>query len=82
MTTYSDSYPSFRRFILDEQTMLPISIETWRIDILAENPEFVLDHDLTSYYGMNDLSPASFDALGERFLEDEALALQYIKTKS
>jgi len=26
MTTYTDSYPSFRRFILDELTMLPIQI--------------------------------------------------------
>jgi len=63
MTTYSDSYPSFRRFILDEQTMLPLAIETYRLDVLAEDPDFVLDHELSSYYGMTDLSPASFDVL-------------------
>jgi hypothetical protein len=82
MTTYSDSYPSFRRFILDEQTMLPIAIETYRMDVLAENPEFVLDHELTTYYGLKDLSPASFDDLSDRMGKEEELALQYMKTKS
>lgn len=37
MTTYSEkntpAYPSFRRFILDEATMLPVKIETWLLDI-------------------------------------------------
>lgn len=82
MTTYSNAYPSFRRFILDTQTMLPVQIETYRFDVNAENPEFLLDHELTSYYGMPDLSPASFDALAARFLADEDLALKYLKTKS
>jgi hypothetical protein len=31
---------------------------------------------------MPDLSPASFDALSTRFLNDEALALKYLRTKS
>lgn len=82
MTTYSDSYPSFRRFVLDEETMLPIAIETYRIDILAENPEFILDHELSTYYGMSDLSPSSFDLLSTTFLNDEQEALKYLKTKS
>jgi hypothetical protein len=33
MSTYSDTYPSFRRFILDVETMLPIEIETYRLDV-------------------------------------------------
>lgn len=52
------------------------------MDVEAENPEFILDHELKEYYGMADLSPASFDELSERFLNDEALALKYQKTKS
>ena len=75
MTTYADAYPSFRRYTLDEQTMLPIAIETYRIDVEAENPEFVLDHELSQYYGMQDLSPQSFDTLSEQFKTNEALAL-------
>ena len=82
VTTWDYTYPSFRRFILDEQTMLPIQIETYRLDPYAEHPEFLLDHELTSYYDMPDLSPASFDALSSRFLNDETLALKYLRTKS
>ena len=37
MTTYSErlkpAFPSFRRFLLDEETMLPVKIETWILDI-------------------------------------------------
>ena len=32
VTTYSHIYPSFRRFILDSETMLPVEIETYRLD--------------------------------------------------
>ena len=62
--------------------MLPVEIETYRFDPNAENPEFVFDHELASYYDMSDLSPASFDALNSRFLAEEDLALKYLKTKS
>lgn len=65
MTTYSEkntpAYPSFRRFIVDEATMLPVKIETYIMDIEKEDPEFVLNHELTELYGMKDLSPHSFD---------------------
>ena len=40
MTTHSDSYPgfpSFRRFLVDVETMLPIKIETYSIDITDED---------------------------------------------
>ncbi len=71
ITTYTDSYFSFRCFVLDEQTMLPITIKTYRIDVLAKEPEFVLDHSLTAYYSMVDLSPSSFDQLSAHLLTDE-----------
>jgi hypothetical protein len=47
MSTYTEQYPSFRRFLVDEATMLPVAIETYRLDVLAENPSFVLDHEMT-----------------------------------
>jgi hypothetical protein len=77
MTTYVNTYPSFRQFIVDAQTMLPIKIETYTLDILAEEPEFVLDHELTEYFSMPDLSPKSFDELAQKMLTDESLALNY-----
>jgi len=82
MTTYTFAYPSFRRFIVDKETMLPLKVETWKFDPEAENPEFFYDHEMTEYYGMTDLSPASFDALADRFLDDEDLSLVYLRTKS
>ena len=73
ITTYSErntpAYPSFRRFILDEETMLPLKIETYSLAIDLENPEFVLDHEMTQLYDMPDLSPKSFDDLSSRLLE-------------
>jgi len=82
MTTYSNKYPSFRRFIVDEETMLPIKVETWTLNVYAQEPEFVLDHELSHFYEMKDLSPASFDALAERMHESEDLSLKYIHTQS
>ena len=82
MTPYSDfpAYPSFRRLIVDAETMLPIKVETWAIDITQDNPDFELHHELTEYYEMDDLSPASFDLLSSRFKDDEALAVKYRQT--
>ena len=77
MTTFTYSYPSFRRFVVDAETMLPVKVETWRMDVEASEPEFVLDHELTEFYDLPDLSPASFDALSKRFASDSELSLKY-----
>ena len=67
MTTFSEklkpAFPSFRRFILDEETMLPVKIETWILDINKKNPEFFLHHEMGDLYSMEDLSPQSYDKL-------------------
>ena len=49
--------------------MLPLKIETYSLAIDLENPEFVLDHEMTQLYDMPDLSPKSFDDLSSRLLE-------------
>mmetsp|Transcript_32963 Transcript_32963/g.43419 ORF Transcript_32963/g.43419 Transcript_32963/m.43419 type:complete len:259 (+) Transcript_32963:560-1336(+) len=81
LTTYSDIHepalPSFRRFILDEETMLPIKIETYAMHIENENYEFELDHELTELYDIPDLSPKSFDQLSTRLGQDPDLAFVY-----
>lgn len=82
MTTYSDTYPSFRHFVVDKETLLPLRVETYRMDVEAENPEFVLDHEMTEFYEMSDLSPSSFDDLSSRIQQDEATAMKYINTQS
>ena len=60
--------------------MVPVKIETWAIDITQDDPVFEFHHEMTEYYGMDDLSPASFDLLSERFLTDEVLAVKYLQT--
>lgn len=81
MTTFSFKYPSFRRFIVDADTMVPLKIETYKMEVDAADPEFYLDHEMTEYYNLPDLSPQSFDELSERFKDDEELALKYLNTK-
>jgi len=80
MSTFVFNYPSFRRFVVDAETMLPVKVETYRIDVEASEPEFVLDHELTEYYNLPDLSPASFEALSQRFAVDAELSLKYQQT--
>jgi len=82
VTPYSDlpAFPCFRRFIVDAETMVPVKVETWAFDPTQENPVFEFHHEMTEYYNMPDLSPSSFDALADRMLEDETLALKYIHT--
>ena len=86
LTTYSEvltpAYPSFRRFILDEETMLPVKIETYSMDINVEDPVFELDHEMTSLYGMPDLSPTSFDQLSKDLANDEDLAYVFERAKT
>jgi len=79
-STYTELYPTFRRFIVDEQTMLPIKVETYLLNITQENPDFELDHEMTQYYNMTDLSPQSYEKLSQEFLDNEELAVKYINT--
>jgi hypothetical protein len=57
-------------FEIDAETMLPVKIYTYVFDVSAENPKWELHHELTEYYGMDDLSPSSFDKLSDTFLTD------------
>ena len=79
------SYPSFRRFILDEETMLPVKIETYSLQIDAEREEdikFVLDHEMSELYNLPDLSPKSFDDLSMRLGTEKKLAYVFERAKS
>lgn len=89
LTTFSErmipSYPSFRRFILDEETMLPVKIETYSLQIDAEREEdikFVLDHEMSELYNLPDLSPKSFDDLSMRLGTERKLAYVFERAKS
>jgi len=65
LTTFRQAYPSFRRFVVDKETLLPLQVETYTLDVNAENPDFELDHELTEWYNVTDLSPSSMSALSD-----------------
>lgn len=78
LTTYSEklvpAYPSFRRFIVDAETFLPVEIETYVMYINEDEPEFKFSHELTELYKIPDLSPNSFDELSLRLATEESLS--------
>ena len=75
-------FASFRRFVLDKETMLPKRVETYALNPSDENPSFNFHHELTELYGMNHLSPVEFDEFAARVLDNEDDAVNYIQTKS
>ena len=37
VTTFQNNYPTFRLFEIDEETLLPVRVDTYRFDVLKEN---------------------------------------------
>ena len=69
--------PAFRILKLDTDTLLPIEITTYYLDLEehANTGTWQLRHSFPDYYGMSDLKPSSFDKLTKRFLNEENMAL-------
>ena len=86
VSTWGGINPSFRMFEVDAQTMLPVKVHTYVLNMERQNaeelPYWAWDHEMTQYYGMRDLSPASFMELSDRMLEKEELALRFLRTTS
>lgn len=61
--------------------MVPVQIETYVLDPEAENPQFVLDHELTELYSLPDLRPSNIAKLSYSFLHDSDLSMTYFNTK-
>lgn len=61
--------------------MIPIRVETWKLDVNQNDPVFELDHEVTEFYNMTDLSPSSFQTLADQILDDEELALKFHNVK-
>ena len=65
----------------DQETMLPVNMYTYAMDIEKANaegyPTWELLHDYTETYGLTDMSPQSMLGLSKRFLTDASLANQF-----
>jgi len=81
VATFSQNNPSFRMFEIDEETMLPVKMHSYVLNLRDPNPEWKWDHEYTQLYGMKDMSPASFDDLSNRMLKDEKLAMSFEKQR-
>lgn len=82
-TTSTNHNPQFRSVTLDLKTMLPIHVETERLDIEVANsnaeqtPEFEPHHAYPEAFDMMDLRPTEYDKLTSRLDDDECLAIVY-----
>ena len=61
LTTFESVYPTFRVFEVDEKTMLPVKIHTYKLDIHSEDPKWKYDHSLPEYLNLTDLRPQNID---------------------
>ena len=63
VTTYTEQNPSYMIIEFDQQTMLPVNMYVYYMDIDKANaegkPTWELLHDYKSSYGLTDLSPRS-----------------------
>ena len=82
LSTWYQVNPSFRVIEVDEETMLPVKMHTYSLDLQTENPTWKYDHEMTELYGMKDLSPSSFVDLANQFKVNETLAMTYQNAKS
>jgi hypothetical protein len=76
---YQNNNPSFRVITVDQETLLPKSMETYYLDISTANnegvePKWEFHHDLEAQYNMTDLSPKSFELLSDTIKNDKHVA--------
>lgn len=57
ISTFISVNPSFRVFEIDVETMLPVRIHTYYLNLKDPHPQWVKSHELTEFYGLKDLSP-------------------------
>ena len=65
----------------DEEYMVPVRIEIWKMDIVLANkfPElkneqiWALDHELPATFSMDDLSPSSFKKFSQMLFKDQKM---------
>lgn len=81
VTTYSVQNPSYMIIELDQETMLPVNMFTYAMDIAKANkegtPTWELIHDYKETYGLKDLSPKSMLELSERIRDDFDTAAEF-----
>lgn len=85
-TTHMRRNPGFSVVSFDYDTLLPMNIETYYMDIVEANandsPNWKLLHDYINTYQLHDMSPSSMLALSQKIFTDQQTALIYGKYRS
>jgi len=83
VSTFKKIMPTFRVFEVDEETMLPVKIHTYKLDIKNDDSKWELDHTVPQDLNLPDLSPSSFDTiLANEILKNETFSIFYEGIKS
>ncbi|KAK9721171.1 hypothetical protein K7432_003643 [Basidiobolus ranarum] len=86
VTPYEDVNPSFRVYEIDKRTKQVVNHFTYALDIVKANErkssKWELMYSAKEAYGLNDLSPNSWNELIDRFETDPELFNQFFKFKS
>ena len=87
LTTFKGNNPAFRVIELDVKTKLPLKLETYYFDLERGNNDdefahFEFLHEIAEEYDLKDLRPSEILKLSNRILEDEELAIKYLKNFS
>ena len=84
LTTYTDLLPSFRKFIVDAKTMIPLNYYEYRLDLdkynlIGEGATLKWDvaFDFLTEYGAESMYPADLFAMTERLFMEPDLVNQF-----
>lgn len=83
VTTFTGKNPSFRIMDFDRETMLPVKMHTYFLNITKANlegsPQWEYGYEFTETYEIEDLSPSSLYKLTDNFFEKPELAVKFLR---
>ena len=86
VTTHKDKNPNFKIMEFDKETMLPVKMHTYFLNLTKANAEGEIKweyaYEFTKAFGLKDLSPTSLHKLTDKFFDNPQLAVKYLKSKS
>jgi sphingomyelin phosphodiesterase len=80
-TPFTNHNPAFRVVTIDQETLMPVNLDTYIFNLTDREPEWKFHHDYLNFYDLEDLSPASMTKLSEKIRDDEHTALVYENIK-
>lgn len=83
ITPYSDLNPSFRVMEFDKETMLPLKMHSYFLNLTRAQQENVATweyaYEFTNVYEMDDMSPSGLYKFTEKMFDKPELVIRYLK---